>query len=198
MNYCSTARRIEGARDAGIRGLMGRRAEVPCSARAWGNGMAERHHRTIKVMATRQCRTVLGAINRYSSTPEHGRDVTTAPLQGIYRRARRDPYTLVQGGTNPFPQPAHHSGVFQVGDAVWARKRGGHEPWLSPEKARSGRCPVARPDHSASHVVGVDATTGSAINGNDEEHADDDVACPVPPVTDTRAADLRGPDDNTI
>ena len=31
-------------------------------------------------------------------------------------------------------------------------------------------------------MVDVDATTGSAINGNVEEHAYDGVACPVPPV----------------
>ena len=31
-------------------------------------------------------------------------------------------------------------------------------------------------------MVGVDTPTGSVISGNIKEHANDDVACPVPPV----------------
>ncbi|KAF0291465.1 Neuroligin-2 [Amphibalanus amphitrite] len=47
-----------------------------------GNGIIERHHRTIKVMATRQGCTVPEAVHRYNVTPKDGCDIASAPVHG--------------------------------------------------------------------------------------------------------------------
>ena len=128
-------------------------------------------------------------------------------LASIYRRAGRDLRVVLRGDTSVPSQLAHRPGVFQVCDAVWPRKPGDRCTAVS----RKGTVTILvfpqtiEVDGVAWHVrnvrhrmVGVDATKGSAINGNVEEHANDDVPCPAPPIyTGASAAGHRGPGDNT-
>ncbi|KAF0293216.1 Intracisternal A-particle Pol-related polyprotein [Amphibalanus amphitrite] len=55
-----------------------------------GNGIVERHHRTIKVMVARQSCSVAEAVHRYNVTPKDGSDPATAPINGVLRHPGRD------------------------------------------------------------------------------------------------------------
>ena len=91
-----------------------------------GNSIVERHHRTVKVMATRQDCSVPEAVHRYNATPKDGRDASTAPMHGVLRQAGSD-LRVQSHESRPAGPPiatARPPGVFRVGDPVWARKRG--------------------------------------------------------------------------
>ena len=91
-----------------------------------GNGIVERNHRTIKVMAARQNVTVSEAVHRYNMTPRDGRSAATAPAAGVLVRPGRD--LPVPDGPSVVRPPAVHDrerGSFRVGDPVWVRCRGG-------------------------------------------------------------------------
>ena len=91
-----------------------------------GNGIVERHHRTIKVMVARQSCSVAEAVHRYNVTPKDGSDPATAPINGVLRHPGRDVdvtprrTTDEPGDALPLKKP----GVYQVGDRVWVRRRG--------------------------------------------------------------------------
>ena len=92
-----------------------------------GNGIVERNHRTIKVMATRQACSVQEAVHRYNVTPKDGQDVATAPMNEVFRHPGGDvgvsPQMRDGSGPGQLPAPGP-PGVYRVGDAVWVRKRG--------------------------------------------------------------------------
>ncbi|KAF0302376.1 Intracisternal A-particle Pol-related polyprotein [Amphibalanus amphitrite] len=151
-----------------------------------GNGIIERHHRTIKVMATRQGCTVPEAVHRYNVTPKDGCDIASAPVHGVYRQAGRDLCVQSHGGTSV--PTARQPGVFQLGDAVWIRKRGDRCTAVSREGTVTK---IVSPqtievDGVPWHVRNVrhrlvdDAT----VIATEDEHGqmDNDVPCPVPTV----------------
>ncbi|XP_043219799.1 uncharacterized protein LOC122380580 [Amphibalanus amphitrite] len=92
-----------------------------------GNGVVERHHRTIKVMVARQACSVAEAVHRYNVTPKDGSDPATAPINEVFRHPGRDVDVTPRGRTNGQQcdaLPLKTPGVYQVGDKVWVRRRG--------------------------------------------------------------------------
>ncbi|XP_043226913.1 uncharacterized protein LOC122384018 [Amphibalanus amphitrite] len=65
-----------------------------------GNGVVERHHRTIKVMVARQACSVAEAVHRYNVTPKDGSDPATAPINEVFRHPGRDVDVTPRGRTN--------------------------------------------------------------------------------------------------
>ncbi|KAF0309114.1 uncharacterized protein FJT64_019716 [Amphibalanus amphitrite] len=55
-----------------------------------GNGVVERCHRTVKVIAARRWCPVSEAVHLYNVTPRDGRTADTAPAAGVYRYAHGD------------------------------------------------------------------------------------------------------------
>ena len=151
-----------------------------------GNGIIERHHRTIKVMATRQGCTVPEAVHRYNVTPKDGSDIASAPVHCVYRQAGRDLCVQSQGGTSV--PTARQPGVFHPGDAVWTRKRGDRCTAVSKEGTVTK---IVSPqtievDGVPWHVRNVRhrLTDDAAISATDDEggRADNEIPCPVPTV----------------
>ncbi|KAF0297303.1 Lipoyltransferase 1, mitochondrial [Amphibalanus amphitrite] len=82
-----------------------------------GNGVVERHHRTIKVMVARQACSVAEAVHRYNVTPKDGSDPATAPINEVFRHPGRDVDVTPRGRTNGQQcdaLPLKTPGVYQV------------------------------------------------------------------------------------
>ena len=89
---------------------------------AGGNGIIERHHRTVKVMAARQQCSVQEAVHRYNATPR-GEGEARAPAAGVYRYRFRDlPINLEECGGAEVSAPTPQE--WRTGDRVWVRRRG--------------------------------------------------------------------------
>ena len=95
---------------------------------AGGNGIVERHHRTIKVMSARQGCTIAESVHRYNMTPRDGQRAESAPAAGLFQRVGRDlPVSTAeyQPAVVPPAEPRGERGNgFRVGDLVWIRRRG--------------------------------------------------------------------------
>ena len=91
-----------------------------------GNGIVERCHRTIKVIAARRQCSVAEAVHLYNVTPRDGGTAESAPAAGVYSYSARDCVRPVP--TEPVseePPPRVSDGAqFRVGDPVWVRRRG--------------------------------------------------------------------------
>lgn len=109
---------------------------------AGGNGVVERHHRTIKVMAARQGCTIGEALHRYNNTPRDGERPASAPAAGQFQRAGRDLPATATGQADARPPPTLKGEdrdplmPFRVGDAVWMRRRG--QPTRCTDVSRKG------------------------------------------------------------
>ena len=175
-----------------------------------GNGIIERHHRTIKVMATRQACSVPEAVHRYNATPKDGHNVASAPMHGMFRQTGRDLKVHSEGsGTSEPPQTAERrQGVFYVGDAVWTRKRGDRCTAVSKQgmvtKIVSAQTVEVNgvPWHvrNIRHRLTSDTETATG-GGSDQEERErswtgedsEDIACPVPAVPVPRQLALEAP-----
>ncbi|XP_045101484.1 uncharacterized protein LOC123498445 [Portunus trituberculatus] len=91
---------------------------------ASGNGIVERNHRTVKVIAARKGCSVAEAVHLYNVTPRDGETVASAPVSGIYRYRVRDcvRHDQVQRAVHTSPDVARKN--YTVDDAVWVRRRG--------------------------------------------------------------------------
>lgn len=89
-----------------------------------GNGIVERNHRTVKVIAARKGCSVAEAVHLYNVTPRDGETVASAPVSGIYRYRVRDcvRHDQVQRAVHTSPDVARKN--YTVDDAVWVRRRG--------------------------------------------------------------------------
>ncbi|KAF0295246.1 hypothetical protein FJT64_000683 [Amphibalanus amphitrite] len=86
-----------------------------------GNGVVERHYRTIKVMVARQACSVAEAVHRYNVTPKDGSDPATAPINEVFRHPGRDVDVTPRGRTNGQQcdaLPLKTPGVYQSSAAV--------------------------------------------------------------------------------
>lgn len=123
------AREFRGRHMADLMSRWGITMHFRAVHEASGNGIIERNHRTIKVMAARQQITVEEAVHRYNMTPRDGRDAATAPAAGLFLRPGRDlptPEGLAVDRPPPAPDEGREQGErLQVGDLVWVRCRGG-------------------------------------------------------------------------
>ena len=97
-----------------------------------GNGVVERSHRTVKVIATRKRCSIAEAVHLYDVTPREGEGVDSAPFCGVHRYEPRDCVRLSADlarsaecvETGVAEVPVAEPSVFAVGDAVWVRRRG--------------------------------------------------------------------------
>ena len=97
-----------------------------------GNGVVERCHRTVKVIAARRRCPVPEAVHLYNITPRDGRTAETAPAAGIYRYPVRDCVRPARAGGDahedgaptPLTETTPGEARLQVGDRVWVRQRG--------------------------------------------------------------------------
>ena len=93
-----------------------------------GNGVIERCHRSVKVIAARRRCSVAEAVHLYNVTPRDGETAESAPAAGVYRYTVRDcvrPAAL--GGdvaAGEPPPPVSDGARIRVGDRVWVRRRG--------------------------------------------------------------------------
>ena len=92
-----------------------------------GNGVVERNHRTVKVIAARKGCSIGDAVHLYNVTPRDGKSSSTAPAGQIYRYPVRDSVRAdppAGGGSETDGAPEGGSGAYTVGDAVWTRQPG--------------------------------------------------------------------------
>ena len=99
-----------------------------------GNGVVERCHRSVKVIAARRRCSVAEAVHIYNVTPRDGETAGSAPASGVYQYPVRDcirpalrPATAVVSNDADAgdPPPAVSDGArLKVGDRVWFRRRG--------------------------------------------------------------------------
>lgn len=90
-----------------------------------GNGIVERNHRTVKVIASRKGCSIAEAVHLYNVTPRDGTSVTEAPVSGVYCYEVRDCIRPVSEQCNGNTTPGSAGGEqYATGDAVWVRMRG--------------------------------------------------------------------------
>ena len=109
--------------------LRFRAAHVPS-----GNGIVERNHRTIKVIAARKQCSIAEAVHLYNVAPRDDGNADDSPASRVYRYAVRDCVQPGRGELAPpecnselnaarAPPPGGNAGL-TVGDSVWVRQRG--------------------------------------------------------------------------
>ena len=80
-----------------------------------GNGVVERHHRTIKVIAERGNITPMEAVFWYNMTPRSGQSEASVPQRAVYRYEWRHPAVPVLP-----PRGAKYNKI-EVGEEVWVK-----------------------------------------------------------------------------
>ena len=97
-----------------------------------GNGIVERHHRTVKVIAARKQCSIAEAVHLYNVSPRESDSAHDAPAGRVYRYTVRD-CVRPAGGRAPIsgaetdrsrPSARRETSGFAPGDAVWVRRRG--------------------------------------------------------------------------
>ncbi|KRY27734.1 Pol polyprotein, partial [Trichinella spiralis] len=97
----------------------GVRVRYRCAYAPSGNGIAERCHRSVKVIAARKNCMVEKAVYLYNVTPRDGHNPWTAPANVVHAYAVR-----VRGVDRATKEPEEKNGRFAVGDSVWVRPPG--------------------------------------------------------------------------
>lgn len=80
-----------------------------------GNGIVERHHRTIKAMSERGGISPLEAVFWYNMTPRSGQDKATVPHMGLFKYEWRHPET------EPRSKGEQEISTLRLGDEVWIK-----------------------------------------------------------------------------
>ena len=93
-----------------------------------GNGIVERCHRSVKVIAARRQCSISEAVHLYNVSPRDGEREETAPAAGVYTYTVRDcirPAQTEEDQTDSSRMPLVSDGAqLRVGDRVWMRRRG--------------------------------------------------------------------------
>ena len=92
------------------------RVRFRCAYAASGNGVVERCHRTVKVIAARKQCSVSEAVYWYNVTPRDDSDESTAPANVLYGYVVR-----VRGLTEKLQDTGESHAEYRVGDAVWVK-----------------------------------------------------------------------------
>uniref|UniRef100_A0A5S6QHX4 Integrase catalytic domain-containing protein n=1 Tax=Trichuris muris TaxID=70415 RepID=A0A5S6QHX4_TRIMR len=98
----------------------GTRIRFRCAYVPSGNGIAERCHRTVKVIAARTGCSIREAVYRYNLMPRDDHTSATAPANVIYRYTVRDKNEAVTSSSEQST-----NGPYVVGEPVWVKSRGG-------------------------------------------------------------------------
>uniref|UniRef100_A0A5S6QJ61 RNA-directed DNA polymerase n=1 Tax=Trichuris muris TaxID=70415 RepID=A0A5S6QJ61_TRIMR len=95
------------------------RVRFRCAYVPSGNGMVERCHRTVKVIAARKGCSIEEAVYLYNITPRDDRTSQAAPANGVYKYAVRIRRVDVSSKEGP-----QESSPYAAGDAVWVKPAG--------------------------------------------------------------------------
>ena len=112
----STAFRSE--KMAGLLSKWGVSAWFRAAYKASGNGIVERHHRTIKSMAERSGENPVQAVFYYNISPKKGQDDNSVPYRSVHSYDWKMPWIMSNAGQEEEGQP-----VIQEGEEVWVRRR---------------------------------------------------------------------------
>ena len=82
-----------------------------------GNGIVERHHRTIKAIAERGGISPIEAVYWYNSTPRSGQDESSVPQHSVYKYEWRYP-SVVPSGADTNQDDALS---IKMGEEVWVK-----------------------------------------------------------------------------
>ena len=181
--------------------LRFRAAHVPS-----GNGIVERNHRTVKVIAARKQCSVAEAVHLYNVTPRDGEEADDSPASRVYRYAVRDcvqprsDQSAAPGG-DPGPAathaPAAEEGGLSVGDSVWVRQHGTRCSEQSKRGTVSGLVSqqVVEVDGVPRHVRDLRRCVEQAPPFNESTDEDDDLPLfvDVPVSTAPAPVDVRPP-----
>ena len=80
-----------------------------------GNGIVERHHRTIKALAERGQITPMEAVFWYNLAPRSGLDETTVPQRSVFRYEWRHPSKIPSG------EIKGNAATINIGEEVWVK-----------------------------------------------------------------------------
>lgn len=86
-----------------------------CAYRPNGNGIVERHHRTVKSIAERGNISPQEAVFWYNFTPRSGIDPTSVPHRAVYQYEWKISAAITEEETH------HVQGRFKAGDEVWVK-----------------------------------------------------------------------------
>lgn len=90
-----------------------------------GNGIVERNHRTVKVIAARKRCSIPEAVHLYNVTPRDGKTTGESPASGVYGYEVRDCVQPAQEHQSHDTEPGSGgSNGYIEGDSVWIRNRG--------------------------------------------------------------------------
>ena len=91
-----------------------------------GNGIVERNHRTVKVLAARKQCSVDEAVHLYNVSPRDGETMTEAPACAVYKYRVRDPVSGLGGHSadRAAQRDRDRGRGYVIGDPVWLRRRG--------------------------------------------------------------------------
>ena len=92
------------------------RVRFRCAYAASGNGVVERCHRTVKVIAARKGCSIGEAVYLYNVTPRDDHTESSAPANALYNYAVR-----VCGENDNAPRIVEPVGKYRVGDEVWVK-----------------------------------------------------------------------------
>ena len=121
----------------------GVRLRFPAVHQPSGNGIVERNHRSVKVIAARKQCSVSEAVHLYNVTPLDGERADSSPAAQVYRYAVRDVLQAEavdrvnadsQAGAGPGQDDGQSGSDYAVGDEVWVRVPGSR----CGSKSRSG------------------------------------------------------------
>ena len=96
------------------------RMRFRCAYVPSGNGIVERCHRTVKVIAARKQCSISEAVYLYNVTPRNDSDMATAPANVLYNYEVR-----VRGVDKTMPDDEEENDAYMTGDLVWVKRPGG-------------------------------------------------------------------------
>ena len=130
-----------------------------------GNGIVERHHRTIKAMAERGSISPMEAVFWYNVSPRAGQDENSAPQRAVFRYEWRHP------AVQPKLKDHDKEATVEVGEEVWVKPTDGRCTALWQKgvvTAINSRNNVSV-DGMPRHILDVRRVV-SAIEDSDDEH----------------------------
>ena len=163
---------------------------------ASGNGIVERNHRTVKVIAARKHCSIPEAVHLYNITPRDGATATEAPANAVYRHRVRDRVCSSPEQPAEVSIPSNDgSQKYSLGDAVWIRKRGERCTSVSQPGivTRVNSPQVVEVDGMPRHVRDVRHRDLATLEDSESTHSDSDEAKDDPPLyIDVRMQQVQG------
>ena len=163
--------------------------------RPQGNGIVERHHRTIKRVAERSGISPIEAVFWYNMSPKKGLQEETVPAGSVAPYKWRHPLVAHEDGSGGGEQAK-----LQVGDEVWVKPPQGKctTHWSKGRVTKVNTKNNVSVDGTPRHILDVrpvvppledEESSDEEVNEEEEEEAEDDNP-QDPPVVET--APVRG------